>query len=294
MKLTCLRLTHALLAMLCLAWSAATWADGRITHLSGPVSILKSDGKTVPATVGARVLSSETVITGEKGYLRMEMTDGAEMVLRPNSQLKIEEYRFDPAKPADDKSSFRMLKGGLRTITGLVGKRDNKDAYEMKTATATIGIRGTQYDLRVCAGGGEDGASNCGALADGTYLAVRFGAIQASNALGSLHIPAGQIAYLPPKAPPVILPRDPGIGFTPPAVIPKLDEKNKVQSQQSAAPAEQAPPGGAQQPGRTTATSSAASQEGNTTPGASTPALPAGQTPFGQPSSTSGPECSIQ
>jgi hypothetical protein len=163
------------------------------------------------------------------------------MVLRPDSQLKIESYKFVEAKPAEDSVVFSMLKGGLRTVTGLIGKRGNKDAYELKTFTSTMGIRGTQFDLRVCQG-------NCGALADGTYLAVRFGAVQATNAQGTMPVAAGQVAYVPPQRPPVILPRDPGIGFTPPAVIPKLDEKKKVQASAAASstPEQSKPAGGAQ------------------------------------------------
>jgi hypothetical protein len=160
----------------------------------------------------------------------MEMTDGGEMVLRPDSRLKVESYAFNEQKPAEDNFVFSMLKGGLRTITGLVGKRGNKDAYQLKTETATIGIRGTQFDLRVCAG-------NCGSLGNGTYLAVRFGSVVTSNAQGSLPVAAGQVAHVPLARAPVILPRDPGIGFTPPAVIPKLDEKKKLQAASAAAEA---------------------------------------------------------
>ena len=290
---------RAFLAFLALTLTLPVWADGTITHFSGPVSILKADGKTLAAAAGTKAVTGDTVITGTKGYARLEMTDGSEMVLRPDSRLKIEAYHFDPAKPADDKSSFSMFQGGLRKITGLIGKRGNKEAYEMKTLTATIGIRGTQYDVRVCAG-------NCGALADGTYLAVRFGAIQATNSLGSLQIPAGQIAFFPPKAPPVILPRDPGIGFTPPAVIPKLDEKSKPPVQSSASPAEQPSPAATSQPAApaSTPTQSEAKPTSGTPPQGETasnstttsPTSPSGQSasPFAAPAANSGPECSIQ
>jgi hypothetical protein len=83
-----------------------------------------------------------------------------------------------------------------------------------------MGIRGTRYDIRVCQG-------DCGALKEGTYLAVRFGAMQVTNPQGSLTVAAGQVVYAPAGLRPALLPRDPGIGFTPPAVIPKLDEKKK-------------------------------------------------------------------
>lgn len=217
----CVKRLPALAALLLCA--SLSWADGTLTHLSGLVSVQKADGKTLPGKAGTKVSAGDTVITGASGYARMEMTDGGEMVLRPDSHLKVESYQFVEAKPSEDGFIFRMLKGGLRTVTGLIGKRGNKDAYELRTSTATIGIRGTQFDLRVC-------QANCGALADGTYLAVRFGAVHAANDLGSLAVAAGQVVYVPPQLPPVLLPRDPGIGFTPPAVIPKLDEKKKLQA----------------------------------------------------------------
>jgi hypothetical protein len=212
------------LCMLLLATSVApAWADGTLTHMSGPVSVQKPDGRALPGMIGAKVEVGDIVMTGAGGYARMEMTDGGEMVLRPDSQLKVESYSFVEAKPAQDSFIFSMLKGGLRTVTGLIGKRGRKEAYEGRTVTATIGVRGTQYDMRVC-------QANCGALADGTYLAVRYGAIQTSNAQGTLAVAAGQVAFVAPQRSPVMLPRDPGIGFTPPAVIPKLDEKKKVQA----------------------------------------------------------------
>ncbi len=248
----------------------ACWADGTLTHMSGAVSILKADGKTVPGVQGAKASPGDTVITGAGGYVRMEMTDGGEMVLRPDSQLKIEAYKFAVAQPSEDSFVFSMLKGGLRTVTGLIGKRGNQDAYELKTATATIGIRGTQFDLRVCQG-------NCGALADGTYLAVHFGALLASNTQGSLAVAAGQVAYVPSQRAPIMLPRDPGIGFTPPAVIPKLDEKKKVQDAAAAA-ATPAP---------------AKPADGAATPDPAKPADGAGQAPA-PAQAAPGTDCSVQ
>ena len=246
--------------LIVLAWllaAASAWADGILTHMSGPVSVRKIDGSLQTGRSGLSVMVGDTVVTGSGGYVRMEMSDGSELVLRPDSQLKVESYAFTQAKPAEDNFVFSMLKGGLRTVTGLIGKRGNRDAYEVRTATATIGIRGTQYDMRVC-------QANCGALADGTYLAVRFGAIQTSNAQGTLAVAAGQVAFVPPQRPPVILPRNPGIGFTPPAVIPKLDEKKKVQAAAATAAttAEQAKQ--AATVASTTATTSTATKAGTT------------------------------
>ena len=306
-----------LLSLLLLLGIAPTWADGTLTHMSGPVSVKKPDGKTLPGAGGVKVSAGDIVTTGAGGFVRIEMTDGGEMVLRPDSQLQIESYQYVAEKPTEDNFVYRMAKGGLRTVTGLIGKRGNRDAYKLRTETATIGIRGTQFDLRVC-------AANCGALADGTYLAVRFGAVQTTNAQGTLPVAAGQVAFVPPRLPPVILPRDPGIGFTPPPVIPKLDEKKKVQAAAAAtAPDQPKPAAGAAQPAQTTqggakpAPAAAASdgsgktdnegkaegsgKTGGQTSGAAAAPKPAVQgsqavptTPSAPASSGTGPDCSVQ
>lgn len=226
------------LGAMLLAPSAPVQADGKLTHMSGPVLVRTADGKSQPAMVGGKVSVGETLVTGAGGYARMEMTDGGEMVLRPDSQLKVESYKFAEAKPAEDSFLFSMLKGGMRTVTGLIGKRGNRDAYQLNTPTATIGIRGTQFDMRVCQG-------DCGVLGDGTYLAVRYGAVHTANKLGGLDVAAGQVAHVPPQQPPIILPRDPGVGFTPPPVIPKPDERKRPPAA-GASP----PEGGAGSPNR--------------------------------------------
>lgn len=212
-----------LLLQLFVVPSGTACAEGVLTHMSGPVSVQRAGGAAVTAQAGTLVNVGDTLLTGHGAYVRMTMTDGSEIVLRPDSQFVMEVYRFIESDPVQDNFVFRVLKGGLRTITGYIGKRGNRNAYKAVTATSTIGIRGTQYDLRLC-------EANCGASADGTYLAVRFGAIETANALGMLTVSAGQFAFVPALRAPTILPRDPGIGFTPPPSIPKLDEKKKVQA----------------------------------------------------------------
>jgi hypothetical protein len=46
--------------------------------------------------------------------------------------------------------ALRLLKGGFRTVTGMIGKRGNADAYKLRAAAATIGIRGTDFTSRLC------------------------------------------------------------------------------------------------------------------------------------------------
>lgn len=53
------------------------------------------------------------------------------------------------AGPVRQTAVFKLLKGGFRTVTGLIGKADRGE-YRVSTRTATIGIRGTDYEVILC------------------------------------------------------------------------------------------------------------------------------------------------
>lgn len=196
----------------CFAAPAAT-----VTHLSGPLAVRKADGTTKSLSIGSKVEEGDTVVTQRRTYARLKFTDGSEVTLKPDTQFKVEQYRYDQAKPKDDAGSFNLIKGGLRTITGQVGKRGSQDSYRMKTPTATIGIRGTIYDAHFCQG------DSCGSIKPGLYLAVTDGQVVVTNSAGvqtTLPVAAGQYVYVAsPTTPPVVLPAKPDIPFSPPPSV---------------------------------------------------------------------------
>jgi hypothetical protein len=106
----------------------------------------------------SQVMEGDVLATSKDGYAQVKMNDGTQMTLRPESNLKIEAYKFNRDAPQADNAIFRLLKGGFRTVTGLIGKRGNPDAYKLKAATATIGIRGTDFSTRLCNGNDCQGA----------------------------------------------------------------------------------------------------------------------------------------
>ena len=201
-----------LLASLAVAAPAAT-----VTHLSGPLVVRKANGTTKTLAIKSTIEAGDTVETAKRTYARLKFTDGSEVTLKPNTQFKVEQYAYDKAKPKEDAGSFNLIKGGLRTITGQVGKRGNQDSYRMKTPTATIGIRGTIYDATYCTG------SSCGSIPPGLYLAVTDGTVVITNSAGvqtTIPVVAGQYVYVQsPTSPPVVLPSKPDIPFTPPPSV---------------------------------------------------------------------------
>ena len=217
-KITAISLFAAgvlLLAAVALAGQAAT-----VTHVAGMLAVRKADGTTRAISIGSKIDEGDTVVTERRTYARLKFNDGGEVTLKPESQFKVEKYSYDQSNPKEDNATFNLIKGGLRTLTGQIGKRGNQDSYQMKTPTATIGIRGTIYDAQYCQG------NSCGTVKPGLYLSVADGSIVITNSEGirtTLQVKAGQYVYVQsPTASPVLLPREPDIPpFNPPSSVPQ-------------------------------------------------------------------------
>lgn len=95
---------------------------------------------------GDALFEGDLVTTSEKGYAVLAFADGTKITLRPSTSFAIEKFAHD--KGAEN-AFLRLLKGGMRAITGLIGKR-NPGGVRVSTITATIGIRGTSFDARLC------------------------------------------------------------------------------------------------------------------------------------------------
>ena len=124
---------------------------GRVGYMSGTLVAQRADGTIKVLGPKSEVMAGDMLITAKDSYAQVKMDDGAQMTLRPNSNLRIEAFQFSQDAPQADNAIFRLLKGGFRTVTGLIGKRGNADAYKVRAATATIGIRGTDFSSRLCA-----------------------------------------------------------------------------------------------------------------------------------------------
>ena len=176
--------THRAQFMLWLATAAAlplaaeAAPAARVDFAVGNARIQAPGGGSRAAVKGAEVSQGETVDTGD-GRVQLRFADGAYVSLQPRSQFRIDEFRFNGQPDGSEKGFFSLLKGGLRTITGLVG-RANKSAYQVSTAVATIGIRGTEYTIQY-------GNSITGSVGEGE--------IAVCNAGGCLNVGSGQ-SYL--------------------------------------------------------------------------------------------------
>ena len=109
------------------------------------------------------IYADDLLKTGDTGRLQIRFTDGARLSLKPGTEFKIAEYQFDEENPEDGKAVYRLLKGGMRTLSGQIGKVDKED-YKLDAVVATIGIRGTDFTIDkqgdVVSGSVNNGAIN--------------------------------------------------------------------------------------------------------------------------------------
>jgi len=186
---------------------------GTVTHLSGTLSVQRADGGVRILSQKSEVNPGDVLTTQRDSYAQINFTDGSSLTMRPNTQIKIEEYNFVQNRPQEDNTFLRLIKGGLRTVTGLVGKRGNQDAYKIGTSTATIGIRGSSGDTIDNTTGGCEGVTpGCEKLPAGVYHTTYTGSYIMRNEGGSLTIDTGQFGFAGNhKMQPIVLPGDPGL-----------------------------------------------------------------------------------
>jgi hypothetical protein len=137
---------HALIVALAGAYPTLAYSAGaaRVDFAAGSVMAVSAAGTQRVVAKGTEIGSGEAVVTGSGGRAQLRFTDGALISLQPGTEFKIDNYQFSGKNDNEEKGFFSLIKGGMRTITGLIG-RSNRNNYQVSTSVATIGIRGTEY-----------------------------------------------------------------------------------------------------------------------------------------------------
>ena len=95
------------------------------------------------------IFNVDRVITEEGGRAQFSMVDGGLLSVKPNSEVNISSYSYDP-ETKEGSAVIELVKGGLRSISGQIKKYGGD--YQVKTPVGSIGIRGTHFELEMVAG----------------------------------------------------------------------------------------------------------------------------------------------
>ncbi len=132
--------------LLAVAAPAQAQEAGALERISGNVSVVNAANQTRIAKKGDVISAGDTVSTDKGGEALLKMKDDSVLILRGNTQMKLTEYHYDQ-KPTDSMFAS-LLKGAVRSVSGLLGKAHPSNV-RFATATATVGIRGTDFELAI-------------------------------------------------------------------------------------------------------------------------------------------------
>lgn len=122
---------------------------GYVADKTGKVLTKDLNGLTQDLLINSQIYEGDRISTDSDSTVVIAMDDGAEVFLKEDSILKITEYIITSGFDNASSSIMDLLRGGFRKITGAIG--DSAQAkYQVQTGLATIGIRGTEYVLKLC------------------------------------------------------------------------------------------------------------------------------------------------
>ncbi len=133
--------------------SAAVAADTKEPEVGTAVLIKKTVTGTLGTgerqlETGVRVHRNELVRTGPQAQAELKLDDNTKLALGPDAELRLDEYAVGTGNDAKS-IGLKLLKGTLRFLTG----NNASESYKIETPSATIGVRGTVFDVYIGPGG---------------------------------------------------------------------------------------------------------------------------------------------
>lgn len=150
----------------------------RVVDIKGEVSAInraEKDAKERPLSLGAPLYNSDSIHSEKDSYALLVFPDGEKITLQADSDMDIKQYDYK-VSGKKDRILLRLTTGGLRALTGSIGKNDHS-AFALDTPVATIGIRGT----------GTDSYTDGSSLNHSTWQGTSF----LQNEAGEFDVPEG-------------------------------------------------------------------------------------------------------
>ena len=122
---------------------------GYVAKIAGKANARDINGRMLQLQVNSRIFEGDRLETEPGAQLYILMDDGAEVHLKEDSVLKVSEYAITAGYDESSSSILDLLRGGLRKLTGSIGASALAN-YQVQTGLATIGIRGTEYVIKLC------------------------------------------------------------------------------------------------------------------------------------------------
>jgi len=119
---------------------------GYVKTVTGDASVTIA-GKKVKAEAGSAIHQGSVLQTGAKSSMGVTFKDETVMSFGPDTVFTVDEYLYAPAQ-GKLKLGSKLTKGSLNYVSGVIAKL-RPDAVTVTTPSGTIGVRGTQFLVKV-------------------------------------------------------------------------------------------------------------------------------------------------
>ncbi len=125
----------------------AVRASARVASVRGDLFAVASGGERRLLAQGAGVYPGDVVESGPQTQALLVFRDQSRTTLGGGTRLRVDDFVFDEANAGDGRFLVSLLRGSMRTLTGLIGGANPRNV-KVQSTTATVGIRGTGFDMR--------------------------------------------------------------------------------------------------------------------------------------------------
>ncbi len=156
-----------LVALMMVLSSSSLASVGTIVETSGNPGQIIRGNENIPGSAASAINSMDTIVTGA-GTARIRFVDDTRVNITEQSRLVIDEYVFDPRQGDNSRLAMRVGLGTVRYASGQIA-RINQQRVDIRTPSATIAVRGTDFFMTVDETGQSfvilvpscDGMGNC-------------------------------------------------------------------------------------------------------------------------------------
>jgi hypothetical protein len=101
-------------------------------------------GQQRSLSIGSAVYSQELIRSGEASVANLVFVDQTKLSVGPKSEVRLDKFVYNPDK-GTGKVVVEATRGAYRFVTGVQDHRN----YEIKTPYASIGVRGTVFEMNL-------------------------------------------------------------------------------------------------------------------------------------------------
>lgn len=148
MPLTYYKTNLRLLALALLLLPTPSLANiGTVTAQIGREAKISRDSDTIDVSEGTGIEMNDTIST-TRSKLMLTFDDDTKVSVTQQSKLVVDDFIYDPSTPGTGKLAMNVAMGTVRYASGAIA-RNNRNNVNLRTPTATIAVRGTDFTMTV-------------------------------------------------------------------------------------------------------------------------------------------------